>query len=174
MEDQLNLPQQNFYNPEPEHEQMAREQFFGKPPPVSARFYIGAVKDGEASKEAGAPVYKDTPMVLINVVGERDCMTSIVDDARKAQFPREWAYFAKAASQARPIPLESLPKMTPAVKAAFNEIGIKDVQALALADLPGYLGQWKPWALKVLNIHEYADKPKPRITLDELRTAHAI
>jgi hypothetical protein len=40
--------------------------------------------------------------------------------------------------------------------------------------LPGYLAQWKPWALKVLNIHEYADKPKPKVTLDELRASHAV
>jgi hypothetical protein len=172
MEDQLTLPQ--YDNAESEENRMFREDYFGKTRPITARFYMGAVKDGKASAEAGAPVFVDTPMVLVNITGERDCMTSIVDDARKAQFPREWAYFSKAVLQPRPIPLEALPKMTPAVKAAFHELDIKSVQALAVADLPGYLAQWKPWALKVLNIHEYADKPKPKVTLDELRASHAV
>ena len=163
MEDALNLPQNSYI--ESDENRLFREEVFGKPPPVVARFYMGAVRDEAASTEAGAPIYIDTPMVLVNVAGERDCMTSRVDEARKAQFPREWSYFLKASAQARPIPLESLPKMTPAISAAFHELGIKSVQALAAADLPGYLMQWKPWALKILNIHEFADKPKPKVRL---------
>ena len=163
MEDALNLPQNTYA--ESDENRIFREEVFGKPPPVVARFYMGAVKDEDASKEAGAPVYVDTPMVLVNVAGERDCMTSRVDDERKRQFPKEWAYFAKASSQAIPIPLEALPKMTPAIKAAFVELGIKSVQSLAESEAPGYLAQWKPWALRILSLHEYADKPKPKFKL---------
>lgn len=165
MEQMPNLPRAEHYE-ESDAEQMLRQEIFGRPPPLLARFYYGAEKDHEKTEAEGVPVYRDKLLVLIQVTGERDCMTSEVTEEHKKRFPREFALFQKS-SKFIPVPLQALPQMTPAIREAMQEVGIRCVQDLVEKDVPGYLNKWKPCAQKLMLMHEFFDKPKPRLKLVE-------
>ncbi len=156
---ELSAPQES------QEEQFLRKGVYGDAPKLIAHFYIGAERDHEKSTEAGAPVYREKICVLVQVPGERDSITQDVTDEHIQKYQMEWQRFTKLSGRGMQIPLSALPKMRPNILKAFDELGIKTVKDLAEKEVPGYLNQWKPWALKILSVHEYADKPKPRLKL---------
>ena len=160
----LSLPARAEYA-ESADETMLRNEVFGKPPPVIARFYIDAVRDDDASTEAGYPVYIEKVFVHLQVSGERDSVTNNADDEQKYKFPKEWELFVRN-SKHKQIPLDALPLMRPNIKKALNELGIRTLGELLEKDVPEFFAQWKKWAVHIKAIHDMAEgKPKPRLKL---------
>jgi hypothetical protein len=154
------------YHETPE-EEFLRKGTYGEAPKLIVQFYIGAEKDVEATHKEGAPVYREKICVLVRVPGDKDSMTQDVTDEHIQKYPNEWQLFLKLSKRGPQIPLAALPKMRPHILKAFEELHIHSVNDLAEKEVPGYLNQWKPWAMKILSVHEFADKPKPRLKFVE-------
>lgn len=161
------LPRAESWQESAEQMEM-RAQLYGAPPKLIVRFYVGASRDPVETEKAGAPVYREKVCALIQVPGEKDCITVDVTEEHVARYPREWELFQRSSQKPRAIPLEALPKMRPNIREALRELGIDCVQDLIAKDVPDYLKPWKTWAVHVYAIHEIANgKPKPRLKLVE-------
>jgi hypothetical protein len=143
-----------------------REQLVGKRNPQVAMFYWDAERDEKASELEKAPVYKRILMVLVGVLGERDRISRAVESDDKLKFRDGWEHFQKMDDKPPAIPLGALPKMTPEIRKALEELGITSTSQLAETEVPGYLNQWKEWAVQVKGIHDVANgAAKPRYKL---------
>lgn len=153
------------HNPDRE-ESALRDLVFGPAPKLLARFYIGSRKDSDASEREGVPVYIEQLHVLVQVPGDKDSVTQIVTEDHVEKYPREWEIFKRLSIKPE-IPLTALPLMRPNIKAALEELGIRNVdQLIAYEKDLGYLAKWKPWALQIKGVHDIAEgKPKPRLKL---------
>jgi hypothetical protein len=159
------LPPAEGWQESAEQQEM-RAQIFGAPPKLIVRFYVSAERDPTETEKAGAPVYREKVRALIQVPGEKDCITVDVTEEHAQRYPREWELFQRSSLKPRAIPLESLPKMRPNIKAALAELNVNSVQELVAADVPEYLKPWRAWAIQINNLHDFANgKPKPRLKL---------
>jgi hypothetical protein len=148
-------------------QQMGYQEFGLGKSTVYARFYIGAMKDNEASTP-DAPVYMEKILCLLQISGEKDNQTviAVLDGSEKDHrrlYPQAWELFEKNQGKVT-VPLQALPQMRPAVIAAFKELGIHNMADVIEKPLPEYLQQYKKWAQYIQSVHDMANgKPKLRI-----------
>lgn len=162
-DDVLRLPDHQHYE-ENDEQRMLREEVFGKPPKILARFYIDAEKDFKNSTKE-CPLYIEQVMVFLQVVGDKDSLTAIATNDHKRLYPREWALF-DANKDRHPIPLTSLPQMRPVILKAMNDLGVRSVDDVIEKPLPEYLEKYKKWATWIKSVHDTAEgKPKLRVVV---------
>lgn len=162
------------YQKDPMEDRMYTE-YFGAAPPVTAIFYVGATRLAESVEDIEnpvvsntimeKPVWSDTVMVYLksNEPLNRDSLTAVATKEHIQQYPKEWETFLKNRER-HVIPLEAIPKMTPATKAALNELNIRNVDDLLGAELPEYLSDYKKWAGWIKSCHNAAEgKPKLKV-----------
>lgn len=163
MADVLTLPPREHYE-ETEEQKMLRAEVFGQPPKIIARFYIDAEKDFNKSTP-DCPLYIEQIMVYLQVVGDKDSLTSLATSDHRQQYPREWALFERNKDR-HPIPLSSLPQMRPTVFKAMQDLDIRCVEDVIEKPLPEYLMKYKKWATWIKSVHDTADgKPKLKVAV---------
>lgn len=142
-----------------------RTELFGAPRQASAGFYWHAVKDEDASKSAGYPVYRDVEYVLVVLRGGKEAKAEdfsyrVTDEHREA-FKEAYAVFKQRDAQ-RLTPLTIIPDYMPSLGATLADLDIKSVEALATATVPAPLDAAKAWAKRYV---AFRAGIKPRLRL---------
>ncbi len=103
---------------------------------VFPRFFVEAVEDKAASKEAGRPIFKDQEMVEVRIAGDKNNVPVFkVKDHHRERWPEAYARFQQGQEQvAEGTPLEQWAVMTRSKAEELKALGIMTVEALA--DLP--------------------------------------
>lgn len=104
-------------------------------------FYMGTLKDGDASLAAGRPVYKDTPFIRIFTAGDNLHIHDVPvwDEpenllSHTGRFPQEWAKFKAgiaADEQSSGTPLKHMPGISAAQVRELEHFHVKTVEQLA-------------------------------------------
>jgi hypothetical protein len=142
---------------EPNEEEIRVKQEAGilHVPRIYARFYVGSVKEADWSESN--PKYRDQVMVFIQAFGERDSITAIADETHIEKYPREYELFQRNYDK-HPVTLKALPKATPSVLAAFEDLKINSIdELLAAKTLPEHLQPYREWAQQIKAIHDAAN-----------------
>jgi len=138
---------------ESELEQNFRKELYGPPPKLLVRFYVGAQKYEDDNGVSG---YREKIYVVVQIAGERDSITQEVTEEHLEKYPREWELFLRL-SKKQTIPLAALPKMRPAIKAAFNDLQIYTIDDVLTKEIPSHLLKWRDWAVQIKAIHDSAE-----------------
>lgn len=103
---------------------------------VWPRFYLRPVKDIDATRKAGRPIFRDVEYVEITIGGDKQSKPNYkVSEKYKAQFPREYENFRAGREQVQEgTALKHWPVLTPAQVLEFNGFGLLTIEALA--DMP--------------------------------------
>jgi hypothetical protein len=104
------------------------------------QFYMGAVKDDEASAAAGHPVFRSTPFVKIMVPGDKNTVIdTFADEQYQRRFSKLWnAFTANEKQELVGFPIKEWPAITRAQAEELMYLNIRTVEQLAsLADVYG-------------------------------------
>lgn len=114
------------------------QQYFSPPPSHSTagivvRFHVRSVKDEDASREAGRPVFRDAEYIEKRVVGDNN---NVVDREIRAedkqQFGRQYEDWKRGREQTAPgIPLTEWPGLTPSQVDTLRYNHVSTVELLA-------------------------------------------
>ena len=162
---------------------------------------VQPVRDADRSDRAGYPIYKDVTYVMVIAQGDKDAISVPASPEMKRQYRQDWEAFQAAVARSA-SPLRVLPGISVSIVAAFNELGIRTVEALCAAPIaaarpstpvaidpdadelpdeptadayvPEPLAKWRDIGMKYLAFRaEVLGQPKPRWRMSENHLEYA-
>ena len=115
----------------PQHDQaMIEREIFGVRPPPTVHFYLHGAKNGDATMQAGYPVYTDRIYIQEKIPDCPDYMSRVASPADIRQHKEAYALFERS-REWKHHSLELLPGMSPALLATCRELGYFTIEQLA-------------------------------------------
>lgn len=145
--------------PPMDEEDAVYRQVVSQAPDIQVAIYQGAETDPDLTEASGRPRFRNAPMLCKRNVGEKDFVSEPLTEAHARRFPRAWAWWQAQADKRAKVSIQLLPNITPAEIAELDALGVRDVDALAMTDVPVELQPWRDMANRLRTL------AKPRMRL---------
>lgn len=151
--------------PPRDEEDAVYRQVISQAPDIQVAIYQGAQIDPDLTEASGRQRFRNAPMLCKRNLGEKDFVSEPLTDEHRQRFPRAWARWQSQADKRAKVSIQLLPNITPAEIAELDALGVRDVEALAMTEVPVELQPWRDMANRLRTLA----KPRMRLVGGQLQ-----